>query len=365
MVDAFTSSVSQVQQATLTMFAALLSSKPQARRTIQEKDLVGKVMRLFESPSPVIRGKAFLVIMTAIQGCREALLTCCQTRLVLHIEKDQKRGTPMKGEVPENQVYLLHCLHNCIASVVDMALDILEDVLTALSAVEGRRHPSATHTKQLRTHLPNLPVILHLITSPVFRSLIITDTFLSSIGTLLGHVKSIDCGETNVGTAAGTNAAEDLTYVVLSIVECITQHPPLLLEYAVPISDHVLPVLVEMVQSTNGNTRALCFRMFSEVASLYFDNSNMCSSTSSTNGIIAIGTDKLKEVRNFLHSFLANTLFINNQLKLHDLYQCINGKTCIMCIYILQFEYQYLSKPSCLGVQVFQYVILWIVFSGF
>ncbi|KAK3741683.1 hypothetical protein QZH41_009241, partial [Actinostola sp. cb2023] len=256
-----------VQQAILTMFAALLSSKPQAKRAIQEKDLVGKVMRLLESPSPIIRGKAFLLIMAVIQGSRESLLTCCQTRLVLHIEKDQKRGTPMKGEVPENQVYLMHCLHNCMASVVEVALNILDNVLSSLSAVEGRRHPSATHTKQLRTHLPNLPIILHLITSHVFRSLIVTDSFLSNTGTLLGYVKSIDCGDTNVGTAAGPTAAEDLTYVVLSVVECITQHPPLLLEYAVPISDHILPVLIELVQSANGNTRVLCFRLFSEIIS--------------------------------------------------------------------------------------------------
>ncbi|KAK3707960.1 hypothetical protein QZH41_001715 [Actinostola sp. cb2023] len=266
-LDAFSSGVSQVQQAILTMFAALLSSKPQAKRAIQEKDLVGKVMRLLESPSPIIRGKAFLLIMAVIQGSRESLLTCCQTRLVLHIEKDQKRGTPMKGEVPENQVYLMHCLHNCMASVVEVALNILDNVLSSLSAVEGRRHPSATHTKQLRTHLPNLPIILHLITSHVFRSLIVTDSFLSNTGTLLGYVKSIDCGDTNVGTAAGPTAAEDLTYVVLSVVECITQHPPLLLEYAVPISDHILPVLIELVQSANGNTRVLCFRLFSEIIS--------------------------------------------------------------------------------------------------
>jgi len=203
-IDAFSSSVTQVQQAVLTMFAALLSSKPQAWRTIQEKDLVGKVMRLFESTSPIIRGKAFLVVMAVIQHSREALLTSCQARLVLYIEKDQKRGTPLKGEIPENQVYLLHCLQNCITSVLQMALSVLEDVLTALSAVEGRRHPSAVHTKQLRTHLPNLPVILHLITSHVFRSLIVNHAFLASVGTLLGHVKSIDSGETSLGTAAGT-----------------------------------------------------------------------------------------------------------------------------------------------------------------
>lgn len=206
-IDAFSSSVTQVQQAVLTMFAALLSSKPQAWRTVQEKELVGKVMRLFESTSPIIRGKAFLVLMTVIKHSKEALLTSCQARLVLYIEKDQKRGTPLKGEIPENQAYLLQCLQNCVASVIQMAMSILEDVLTALSAVEGRRHPSAAHTKQLRTHLPNLPVILHLITSHVFRSLIISDAFLVSVGILLGHVRSIDSGETSVGTASGIQLA--------------------------------------------------------------------------------------------------------------------------------------------------------------
>lgn len=310
--DALSSGIPQVQQAIVTMFASLISTKPQAKRLIQEKDIISKVMRIFDSHSAVIRGKSFLLLVSLIQCNQEALLICCQARLVLHIEKDQKRGTPMKGEVPETHQYLMHCLQKCVECLVEGALNILENVLSSLNAVEGRRHPSAAHTKQLRLHLPNLPVILHLITSHAFRSLIITDGFLADIGVLLAHVKSIDCGNTSLGTAAGPSAEEDLTYVVLSIIECITQHPPLLLEFASTISVNILPILVALVSSSNGNTRALSFRLFAEVASLYLDNQNVYNSASNADSVIA-STNKLNEVsgkRNSIHFTLQTSVLL-------------------------------------------------------
>ena len=293
--DALSSGIPQVQQAIVTLFANLMASKPQAKRLILEKDLIGKVMRIFDSHSAITRGKAFLLLESLVKCNQEVLLLCCQARLVLHIEKDQKRGTPMKGEVPESHQYLMQCLQKCVECLVQAALNILENVICSLNAVEGRRHPSAAQTKQLRLHLPNLPVILHLITSHVFRSLIVTDGFIADIGLLLTHVKSIDCGNTSLGTTAGPSAEEDLSYVVLSITECITQHPPLLLEFAGSISTSILPVLVALVSSVNGNTRALSFRLFAEVASLYLDNQNVYNSASNADSVIA-STNRLNEV---------------------------------------------------------------------
>ena len=63
---ALASSIPKIQQGLVTMFVVLLSNRPQMRRLVQERDLATKGLHLFESPSMVIRGKAFLLVLTLI-----------------------------------------------------------------------------------------------------------------------------------------------------------------------------------------------------------------------------------------------------------------------------------------------------------
>ncbi|XP_067053224.1 serine/threonine-protein kinase ULK4-like [Acropora muricata] len=273
--SALSSSVTKIQQSLVTMFVMLLSTRPQMRRLVQERDLITKGLHLFDSSSMVIRGKAFLLVVALVQSNPEALLLCCQSRLVMHIERQMKRGTPLKGVSPDNQGYLTQCQSLCVSAVVDAAPGILSDVLASLDAVRGRKHPSAAQAKQLRIHLPFLSIILHLVTSHVFRAQITHEEFLINIGMLLSHVTSIDSGTTSIGSAAGPNATEDLISVVLSITEAVTQHPPILLQYHIVVTEHVLPHLATLMSSSNGDTRVLSFRMFADVALLYLDNHNL------------------------------------------------------------------------------------------
>jgi len=43
----------------------------------------------------------------------------------------------------------------------------VEDILSALEAASGRKHPSTVQVKQLKTYLPLMPVLRHFVTSPV------------------------------------------------------------------------------------------------------------------------------------------------------------------------------------------------------
>ena len=294
--SALSSSVSKIQQSLVTMFVMLLSTRPHMRRLVQERDLITKGLHLFESQSMVIRGKAFLLVLTMVQSSPEALLLSCQSRLVMYIERQMKRGTPIKGENLENRDYLMQCQSLCVSAVVDAVPGILSDVLASLDAVQGRKHPSAGQAKQLRIHLPLLSIILHLITSHAFRAHITNEEFLVNVGLLLSHVISIDNGTTSIGSAAGPNATEDLISAVLSIAEAVTQHPPILLEYYAVVTQHILPHLAALMSSSNGDTRVLSFRMFADVASLYFDNQNVYSSSSKVKDVLT-STSKLNEVR--------------------------------------------------------------------
>jgi len=44
---------------------------------------------------------------------------------------------------------------------------LVEDILSALEAASGRKHPSTVQVKQLKTFLPLMPVLRHFVTSPV------------------------------------------------------------------------------------------------------------------------------------------------------------------------------------------------------
>uniref|UniRef100_A0AAZ3RHM7 Protein kinase domain-containing protein n=1 Tax=Oncorhynchus tshawytscha TaxID=74940 RepID=A0AAZ3RHM7_ONCTS len=162
------SGISRVQQHILTMFSAMLASGAHAQlhRLVQERDFVVKIMRSLESPSSVIRAKAFLVLLQVLCSNRDMLLLCCNSRLVMYIERDIRQATPGK-ELQSSNEYLSKCLHLLIRHVVLQLPAILDDMLSALGSIVGRKHPSTVQAKQLKQSVPMMTVVLHLLTSQV------------------------------------------------------------------------------------------------------------------------------------------------------------------------------------------------------
>uniref|UniRef100_A0AAZ3Q396 Protein kinase domain-containing protein n=1 Tax=Oncorhynchus tshawytscha TaxID=74940 RepID=A0AAZ3Q396_ONCTS len=222
------SGISRVQQHILTMFSAMLASGAHAQlhRLVQERDFVVKIMRSLESPSSVIRAKAFLVLLQVLCSNRDMLLLCCNSRLVMYIERDIRQATPGK-ELQSSNEYLSKCLHLLIRHVVLQLPAILDDMLSALGSIVGRKHPSTVQAKQLKQSVPMMTVVLHLLTSQIFRPQVVTEEFLFKFGALLSHITSIDASETSLGSAIGQAGSEELIRNTLSAVEAITQHPAL------------------------------------------------------------------------------------------------------------------------------------------
>uniref|UniRef100_A0A8C9MFB4 Unc-51 like kinase 4 n=1 Tax=Serinus canaria TaxID=9135 RepID=A0A8C9MFB4_SERCA len=163
----------KIQQYMLTMFSAMLSCGIHLQRLIQEKDFVTTITRLLESPSTFIRAKAFLVLLQVLINNREMLLLSCQTRLLMYIERDSRKTMPGKEQQGGSE-YLSKCLDLLIYHIVQELPGILGDILSALTNVSGRKHPSTVQAKQLKMCLPMMPVVLHLVTSQV-------DTFCPKI----------------------------------------------------------------------------------------------------------------------------------------------------------------------------------------
>ncbi|XP_074051981.1 serine/threonine-protein kinase ULK4 isoform X1 [Macrotis lagotis] len=266
-INSLASAICKVQQYMLTLFTAMLSCGIHLQRLIQEKDFVTTIIRLFDSPSTSIRAKAFLVLLYILLHNREMLLLSCQARLVMYIERDSRKATPGKEQQSGNE-YLSKCLDLLIYHIVQELPGILGDVLSALANVSGRKHPSTVQIKQLKICLPMMPVVLHLVTSQVFRPQVVTEEFLFSCGTLLNHIKSIDSGETNIDGAIGPTASEELIKITLLAFEAVTQHPALLTNFRSTVVDYILPPLVSLVQSQNVEWRLFSLRLLSESTSL-------------------------------------------------------------------------------------------------
>ncbi|XP_078269908.1 serine/threonine-protein kinase ULK4 isoform X2 [Rhinoraja longicauda] len=255
---------SRIQQCILTMLVAMLSSGVHLQRLVQEKDFVTKIVRLLESPLTVIRAKAYLVLLEVLRTNKEMLLLCCQTRLVMYIERDSRKGK----EQQNSNEYLSKCLDLLICHLIHELPGIIGSGLSALRSVSGRKHPSTIQAKQLRTCLPMMSVMLHLVTAQVFRPHIINEEFLINCGALLSHIKSIDSGETNLEDAVGQTGSEELIRMVFSSWEAVTQHPLLLASHLPTIVDWVLPPLVSLVLAQNVEWRVFSLRLLSETTSL-------------------------------------------------------------------------------------------------
>ncbi|KAL6488640.1 hypothetical protein MHYP_G00023810 [Metynnis hypsauchen] len=261
------SGISRVQQHMLTMFAAMLASGAHLNRLVQDRDFVVKIIRSLESPSSVIRAKAFLVLLQVLMNNREMLLLCCSSRLVMYIERDIRKATPGKEQQSSNE-YLSKCLALFIRHTVRELPAILDDILSALGSIVGRKHPSAAQTRQLKQSLPMMAVVLHLFTSQVFRPQVVNEEFLIKFGALLNHITSIDSNETSLGSAIGQAASEELIRNTLSAVEAVSQHPALLSTHHCTVVDTILPPLASLAFSKNVEWRIVSLRVLSEITLL-------------------------------------------------------------------------------------------------
>uniref|UniRef100_A0A7N6B4Q0 Protein kinase domain-containing protein n=1 Tax=Anabas testudineus TaxID=64144 RepID=A0A7N6B4Q0_ANATE len=142
-------------------------SKVEAVRVTAISDLVLKVLRCLESPSTVTRAKAFLLLLLLIQDNTHTLLYCCQNRLVLYLERDLRKATPLR-ENPSQSGYLSQCLDLMIAYLSSTAPLILEEVLCVLQGVIGRRHPSTAQSRQLKHTLPTMSVVFRPLVSDYY-----------------------------------------------------------------------------------------------------------------------------------------------------------------------------------------------------
>ncbi|KAM6995354.1 serine/threonine-protein kinase ULK4 [Tautogolabrus adspersus] len=256
----------RVQQHLLTaMASALLTSRIQTHRVTQSKDLLLKVLRCLESPSTITRAKTLLLLLLLIKDNTHTLQYCCQHRLVMYLERDLRKATPLRENHGQSG-YLSQCLDLLTVYLISCAPLILEDVLCALQGVIGRRHPSTAQSRQLKHTLPTMSVVLELVSSQVFRAQIVSEDFLAKTGLLLNYITSIESNETNLTIALGAAVCEELIRTSLSIVEVLSQHHALITPQQNVVVDAILPPLTTLAFSRNVEWSVFVLRVLSELS---------------------------------------------------------------------------------------------------
>ncbi|PIK37193.1 putative serine/threonine-protein kinase ULK4-like [Apostichopus japonicus] len=283
-LDGLAVNIPRVQQAIVTMFAWILTEGAHVQRLVQEKDFTLRIMKLAESPSLVIRAKAFLTILKIITKNSEMIPLCCQSRLVMFIERDWRKQQSSEVTSDQGQVdYLLSCLELLMTHLVDSMPEILGAAVTSLNAVSGRKHPSSLQAKALKTSLPLTTLPHYMMTSQIFRSKITSERFLIDIGDLLFHVNALDANETNIDSAIGSSGVQDFIHSVLGILEVVSHHPILLMEHHSVVVENILPPLASLVSSDNGDTRLFCLGLFADIVALYLNHDHLTEDQSLLN----------------------------------------------------------------------------------
>ncbi|KAM9852569.1 serine/threonine-protein kinase ULK4 [Aulostomus maculatus] len=244
---------------------AIADSRIHTQRITQSTDLVLKVLQCLKSPSTITRAKALLLLLLLMKDNTHTLLFCCQHRLVMYLERDLHKSVPLK-ESPGQSKYLSQCLDLVIVYLRSIGSSILEDVISALGGVIGRRHPSTVQSRQLKQTLPTVTVVLALLSSQAFRSHSVSQEFLTQIGLLLSYITSVESNETSLVSAVGAALSEDLIRTSLSIVEVLSQHHALISPYHSAVVGAILPPLMTLVFSKNVEWSVFVLRVLSELS---------------------------------------------------------------------------------------------------
>ncbi|PAA70010.1 hypothetical protein BOX15_Mlig024936g1 [Macrostomum lignano] len=262
------SSLTRVQQSVLSMLGASLICSPTApfsKKLSQDRDFLHSVLKQLESPNPLNRAKAFLIVDSVVRNSPDSLNVCCNLRLLVYVERDSRRDTPGAGRGAagvELQAHLYHCLDLLVGTLCACVPGVTDQILAALDAVAGRKHPSNAQAKQLRQWLPLTSVLAQLSGSPALRSRIVQAPFLSFLGQLLSHCQALDCHKTVVEPAV---SHEEVITTALTIAESLVLHPNLLVGCGELVAKQLLPPLGGLIGSSVVETRVVAMKIFAEM----------------------------------------------------------------------------------------------------
>lgn len=110
----------RVQQSLLTVLITLLPNPVHNKRILQDSNIVIKMVKILETPSCVLRGKVYLFIEEICGKSHNALLDCCQAKLVTYVERDSRKALSSSSTKSDTHsfLYLKQCLELAVSVIL-------------------------------------------------------------------------------------------------------------------------------------------------------------------------------------------------------------------------------------------------------
>ena len=172
----------------------------------------------------VNRAKAYLVFAGMVQSSDIALQRLCQARLLSDLERDDVIVDAM-GETAEqaDAVYLAQCGALLVRQLVVKAGLLLSKLAAAITAIRGRKHPSAAQAKALKDASVAMAVVPLLCRSRVVLPLLDLELVVPDLLDLLQVALGLASGETTLDNAE--LEADEVITLPTSLLELMLAHP--------------------------------------------------------------------------------------------------------------------------------------------
>nr|XP_039253337.1 LOW QUALITY PROTEIN: serine/threonine-protein kinase ULK4-like [Styela clava] len=272
---------------TLSKSIRCVNPSSQSNRLAASKEILPSLMKFLDSPSTVVRAKVFLAVLMLMRRSPETLLAACTNRLVMYIERDNRKATSsimapgsmmesrmypndpnLTQTLPPNSEYMQSALNLLVRHILSQCPPIMAACVSLLEETSGRKHPSASHVKQLKICLPTCTIIMHTVTSQVFRQQMVTSDFISELGCLLAHATKFlqqQSKSTGIGAALGEDISQQFIDSVLSIVESLSQHLLIITQHEEATMQSLIPRLIVLLGVYNQDGKAVCIKLLDDV----------------------------------------------------------------------------------------------------
>eukprot|EP00668_Euglena_longa_P012359 GGOE01014804.1.p1 GENE.GGOE01014804.1~~GGOE01014804.1.p1 ORF type:complete len:1299 (-),score=455.54 GGOE01014804.1:132-4028(-) len=194
------------------------------------------LVTILEQGSSALRGKCMLtVFLLAFSGLR-FLQLCLESKLILLIDRLCK----------EKDAYLVSCLQSLLKVFGVVTTSSFSTLALDLECSNGSPLPPQT--------LENIAIGVHLLMASNLRALVTSNAIIEWLARSLAAVETLP-----------PDAQTDVKRNLFAVVEAFSQDQSVLQVYYQAVVNGLLRALVGLLESSNGDTRFLCLKMFIDI----------------------------------------------------------------------------------------------------
>lgn len=172
------------------------------------------MVSIYESANVASRAKAYLLTYILLKNQNDLVNLFTQSKLINSLERDNRKSFPNR----EENDYMHKIIELLLDLLATIATKILDETVTVLESVYGRKNPSTAQGKQLKKCIPLVSVIRALVTSGTYRAKVVDAVFIEKFGKIIGLSKPINTNELNLDTVCGNFVYYFFTHIYMKII---------------------------------------------------------------------------------------------------------------------------------------------------